>query len=133
MNKIKKIKISWKYVLLGIPSETEVAVWKPSLETQAYSQNESHSVVSDSLQPHGLYRQWNSPGQNTRVGSLSLLQWIFPNQRLKPGLPHCRWILYQLSHKGSPRILEWVVSVIQRYSQNLGIWSRNLCIGQMKL
>ena len=43
---------------------------------------------------------WNSPGQNTGVGSLSLLQGIFPTQGLNPGLPHCRQILYQLSHKG---------------------------------
>jgi len=42
------------------------------------------------------------------VGSLSLLQGIFPTQGLNPGLLHCRWILYQLSHKESPRILEWV-------------------------
>ena len=58
--------------------------------------------------PHGLYSSWNSPGQNTGVGSLSLLQGIFPTQGSNPGLLHCRWILYQLSHKGSPRILEWV-------------------------
>ena len=45
---------------------------------------------------------WKSPGQNTRVGSHSLLQGIFPTQRSNPGLPHCRWILYQLSYKGSP-------------------------------
>ena len=45
---------------------------------------------------------WNSPGQNTGVGSLSLLQVIFPTQGLNPGLPPCRQILYQLSHKGSP-------------------------------
>ena len=68
----------------------------------------SHSVMSDSLQPHGLYSPWNSPGQNTGVGSLSLLQGIFPTQGSNPGLPHCKWILSQLSHKGSPRILEWV-------------------------
>ena len=50
---------------------------------------------------------WNSPGQNTGVGSLSLLQGIFPTQGLNPGLPHyCGWILYQLSHKGSP-VLPW--------------------------
>ena len=60
------------------------------------------SVVSDFLQPHGLYSPWNSPGQNTRVGSLSLLKGIFPAQGSNPGLSHCRWILYQLSHKGSP-------------------------------
>ena len=44
---------------------------------------------------------WNSPGQNSEVGSLSLLQGIFPTQELNPGLPHCRQILYQLSHQGS--------------------------------
>ena len=44
----------------------------------------------------------NSPGQSTGVGSLSLLQGIFPTQGSNPGLPHCRRILYQLSHKGSP-------------------------------
>ena len=42
------------------------------------------------------------------MGSLSLLQGIFPTQGSNPGLPHCRRILYQLSHKGSPRVLEWV-------------------------
>ena len=64
--------------------------------------------MSDSLQPHGLYSPWNSPGQNTGMGSLSLLQGIFPTQGLNPGLLHCKQILYQLSHAGSPRILEWV-------------------------
>ena len=49
-----------------------------------------------------LYSPWNSPGQSTGVGSHSLLQGIFPTQGSKPGLPHCRWILYQLSHQGSP-------------------------------
>ena len=71
--------------------------------------SESHSVVSNSLQPHGLYSPWNSPGQNTGVGSLSLLQGIFPIQGSSPGLLHYRQFLYQLSHKGSPRILEWLV------------------------
>ena len=55
------------------------------------------SVVSDSLWPHGPYRPWTSPGQNTGVGSLSLLQRIFPIQGSNPGLPHCRQILYQLN------------------------------------
>ena len=72
------------------------------------SESKSHSVMSDSLQPHGLYSPWNSPGQNTGVGSLSLLQGIFPTQGLNPGLWHCKQILYQLSHKGSLRILERV-------------------------
>ena len=51
---------------------------------------------------------WKSPGQNTGVCSLSLFQGIFTTQWLNTGLPHCRWILCQLSQKGSPRILEWV-------------------------
>ena len=42
-----------------------------------------------------------TPGQNTGVGSLSLLQGIFPTQGSNPGLPHCRQILYQLSSQGS--------------------------------
>ena len=79
--------------------------------------------MSNSLQPHGLDSPWNSPGQNTGVGSCSLLQGIFPTQGLNPGLQHCRrilprsdeimciqggiavdcrWILYQLSHQESP-------------------------------
>ena len=76
--------------------------------TDALSENESHSVVYNSLRPHGLCSPRNSPGQNTGVGSLSLLQGIFPTQGSKSGLPYCRRILYQLSHKGRPRILEWV-------------------------
>ena len=86
--------------------------WIPLLSTWNY-QNvvnqlcESCSVLSDSLQPHRLYSPWNSPGQNTGVGSLSLLQGIFPTQGWNPGLPHCRQVLYQLSHKESPRTLGW--------------------------
>ena len=64
---------------------------------------ESHSFVSHSLRPHRLYSPWNSPGQNTGVGSFSLLQGIFPTQGLNPGLLHCRQILYQLSY---PKQLE---------------------------
>ena len=63
--------------------------------------SESCSVVSISLQLRG-------------VGSLSLLQGIFPTHGLNLGLPHCRWILYQLSHQGSLRILEWVAYPFSR-------------------
>ena len=83
--------------------EAPVSLWKWKV-----SESESHSVMSDSLRPHELYSPWNSPGQNTGVGSLSLLQGIFPTQESNQGLLHCRWILYKLSHQGSPRILEWV-------------------------
>ena len=83
--------------------------------------SESCSVVSDSLWPHGLYSLWDSPGQNTGVSSLSLLQGIFSTQGSNPGLPHCRQILYQLSHKGSPRILEWIAYPFSTGSS----WPRN--------
>ena len=78
-------------------------------------------VVSNSLRPHELYSPWNSPGQNTGVDSCSLLQGIFPTQGLNSGLPHCRQILYQLSHQGSPRILEWVVNPFSRDLPDPGI------------
>ena len=77
--------------------------------------------MSYSLRPHGLCSPWNSPGQNTGVGSLFLLKGIFPTQRLNPGLLHCRHILNQLNHKGNPRILEWVAYPLSRGSA----WSRN--------
>ena len=124
--------------------------------------SESCLVMSDSLQPHGLYSPWNSPGQNTgvgtfsrdlpkpgiepqsptlqadslptepqgkpkntRVGSLSLLQGIFPTQGSNPGFPHCRQTLYHLSHQGKPWILEWVAYPFSRGSS----WPRNVsCI-----
>ena len=69
---------------------------------------ESCSVMSNPLWPPWLYSPWNFPGHNTRVGSLFLLQGIFPIQGSNPGLPNCRRILSQLSHQGNPRILECV-------------------------
>ena len=83
-------------------SKIKVSAGLLSSEVSPWLVSESHSVVSASLQPHGLYSPWNSPGQNTGVGSLSLLQGIFPTQGSNPGLPHCRWTRYQLSHRGSP-------------------------------
>ena len=69
------------------------------------------------LQPHGLHSPWNSPGQNTGVSSLSLLQRI-PTQGWNPGLPHCKQILYQLSHKGSP----WMWELDHKESWALKNW-----------
>ena len=62
-----------------------------------------------------------SPGQNTGVGSLSLLQGIFPTQGSNSGLLHCRQILHQPSHQGSPRVLEWVAYPFSSRSS----WPRN--------
>ena len=89
----------------------------------------SHSVVSDSLRPHGLCSPWNSPGQNTGVGSLSLLQQIFLTQESNRGLLHCRRFLCQLSYQGSP-LLWYAVSFSCRMwllscsIWDLALWSR---------
>ena len=74
------------------------------IQMETHLEVESRSVVSTSLQPHGLCSPWNSPGKNTGVGKPFPSPGVFPN----PGLLHCRQIFYQLSHQGSPRILEWV-------------------------
>ena len=68
--------------------------------------SDSHSVLSNSLRPHGLQPArllcpWNSPGKNTGVGCHFLLQGIFPTQGSNTCLLHCRQILYHLSHEGS--------------------------------
>ena len=73
----------------------------PEMGVKEKVKSESRSVMFDSLQPHGLYSPWNSPGQNTGVGSLSLLEQIFPTWELNQGLLLCRRILYQLSYLNS--------------------------------
>ena len=103
-----------------------ISSWrKKSLHYEAYNLDMISEKLYLTLLPHGLYSPWNSPVheilQNTGVGSLSLLQGIFPTQGLSPGLPHCRWILYRLSHKGSPRILERVAYPFSRGTS----WPRN--------
>ena len=84
-------------------------------------QSESCSIVSDSLSPHGLSSPWSSPGQNTGVGSLSLLQGIFPTQELDWGLLHCRQILYQLSYQGSQECREGL-PLYQHRKRKPGTW-----------
>ena len=65
---------------------------------QEYTQSVKVAQSCHSLWLYGLYCSQNSLGHSTGVGSLSLLQGIFPTQGSNPGLPHCRQILYCLSH-----------------------------------
>ena len=119
----------WKPTLILLPEESHgqrsLAGYSPYCRTELgmteVKWSESCSVMSDSLQLHGLYCPWNSPGQNTRVGSLFLLQGIFPTQGLNPGLPHCRRFPYQRNFQESPRILEWVAYLFSSGS----FWPRN--------
>ena len=72
--------------------------WISLLSKGLSSETESRSVVSYSLRPHG-HSPWNSLGKSPGVDCPSLLQWIFPTQGLNLGLPHCRQILYHVSHR----------------------------------
>ena len=96
--------------------------------TYTLSEMKVAHLCSTLLRPHELYSPWNSPGQNTEAGSLSLLQGIFPTQGSKAGRPHCRQILSQLSHKRSPRILEWVAYPFSRGSSRPRNRTRVSCI-----
>ena len=66
--------------ILHLTSSHHVGIVSPYIITRRRVKSESRSVVSNSLQPHGLHSPWTSPGQNTGVGSLSLLQEFFPTQ-----------------------------------------------------
>ena len=73
--------------------------------------NLSNPVIkprSPALQVDSLLSEPPGKPKDTGVGNLSFLQGIFLTQESNPDLLHCRWILYLLSHQGSPRILEWV-------------------------
>ena len=109
----------------GLPSMGSHRVghdWSDLAATAAVKWREVKFAQScPTLWPHGLYSPWNSLGQNTGMGSFCLLQGIIPTQGSNPGLLHCRQILYQLSHKRSPRILEWVAYPFSSGS----FWSRN--------
>ena len=118
----------WTWLLSPLPSSLRYHPTSTSLspflcqhksglwQVKESESEESCPVVSDSLQPHGLYNPWNSPGQNTGVGSLSLLQGIFPTQGWNPSLPHCRWIFFttwatrevQEYWSGSLSLLQWI-------------------------
>ena len=78
--------------------------------------------------PMNYTSSWNSPRKNAGVGCHAIIQGIFPTQRWNPGLPHCTQILYQLSHKGSPRILEWVAYPFSSGSSWPRNWTRVSCI-----
>ena len=93
----------------------------------------SCSVLSDSLQPHGLLPArllcpWNSLGKNTAVGCCAFLQETFPNPGIKSSSPAFRQILCYLSHLGSPRILEWVAYPFSRGSSQPRNQTRVSCI-----
>ena len=92
------------FSILGCSTFNVVERFKPPLSSVQFS----HSVVSDSLRPHGLSPTrllcpWDFPGNSTGVDCHFRLQRIFPTQGSNLGLPHCKQILYRLSHQVSPQ------------------------------
>ena len=102
----KMVPTTWnnENVIKSGPTTKQVNIWFTVIRGMILDKllGKWKSVVSDSLGLHELYSPWNSPGQNTGIGSLSLLQGIFPTQGSNPGLPHHRRILHHLSHQRSP-------------------------------
>ena len=91
--------------------------------------SESRSVVSNPLWPHRLYSPRNYLGQNIGVGSLFFLQGIFQTQGSNPGLPHCRWILYQLSHKEAHGDESWTIMKAERQRiEVFKLWCWKWCL-----
>ena len=87
------------YTVHGI-LQARILVWvafpfsRGSSQPRAKSRSPAMQVESLPAEPPGKPR-------NTRLGSLSLLQQIFPTQKSNWGVPHCRWIVYQLNYEGS--------------------------------
>ena len=86
---------------------------------------DTHSAIAHSATPRTGARQapsvyGDSPGKNTGVGCHFLLHGIFPTQGSNPGLPHHRWILYHLSHRGSSYVWYKCFLLIEGFSK---IWS----------
>ena len=100
------LRHTWKrkYFLYKLVTQSRLTLWDLT----------DHSPPGSSI--HG-----DPPGKNIEMGCHALLKGIFPTQGLNSGLLQCRWILYQLSHKGNPRILEWVAYPFSSGSS----WPRN--------
>ena len=93
---------AWEPYKYNLPSPTQLSLSWSSKISETTPVTQVAQSCPTFLWPQGLYSPWNSPGQNAGVGSLSLLQGIFQTQGSNPGLPHCKQILYHLSHKESP-------------------------------
>ena len=122
-------KLQVRTVCISLPFFTHCVSFLLNLSFPfRFSKKVKVAQLCQTLRHHGLYSSWNSPGQNTGVGSLSLFQGIFPIQRSNPGLPYGMQIPYQLSHKGSPRILEQVAYPFSRGSSRPRNQTRVSCI-----
>ena len=125
---------------------TSTATAPPPPHTHAHTQiqnlnrNSQHRNGVLCLVVHRVWlfvTPWSTPGssvhgdtprKNTGVSFHAFLQGIFPTQGSNPSLPHCKRILYHLSHQGSPRKLEWVAYPFSWESSRHMNWARVPCI-----
>ena len=104
-----------------IPKELTAEFWRDTLHSSTISNSQKWKWKSLSLVDSATPWTIQSMKFSSGVGSLSLFQGISLTQQSNPGFPHCRQVLSQLSHKGSPRILEWADYPFSRASS----WPRN--------
>ena len=102
--------------MIGVVPLKVIVPLRPGTETDFVKVKVTQSCPT-LCDPNGLYGPCHFLGQSTGVGSVSLLQGIFPTQGSNPGLTHCRRILHQLIRKGNPRIQEWVAYLTSGSSQ----------------
>ena len=102
--------------------QARILEWVARPSSKGFSQLRDQTQ-SPTLQVDSLLSESPGKPKNTGVGSLSLLQGNFPIQESNEGLLHCGQILYQLSHQGSPRIVEWVAYPFSRELPDPGIES----------
>ena len=122
-----KVKVTQSYLILCNPMDytvcgilqARILEWA-AFPSSGHLPNPGVEPRSPTLQEVSLPAEPEGKPKNTGVGSLSLLQWIFPTQGLNPGLPHCRQPIYHLSHKRSPRILEWAAYPFSSRSSQRG-------------
>ena len=115
---------SWNFVLSILSSV--LAIFSMHVDLSLLYLNVLCLVVGYS--PPGSSVCADFPGKNTGAGYHALLEGVGTTQESNPGLPDCRWILYHLSHQGSPRILEWVTYPFSRGSSQPKNQTRVSCI-----
>ena len=108
--------------------QAKVLEWVAPFPSPGDLPNPGIKPRSPTLQADSLPAEPQGKPKITGGSSLSLLQGIFLTLASNQGLLHCRWILYQLSHKGSPRILEWVAYPFSSGSSQPRNWMGVSCI-----